>query len=59
MILLMWICQPLLIILNGIQKLFDDISPSPKEYMGLITKESIGVVAAIVPWNYPLWMAIW
>ena len=30
-----------------------------KEYMGLITKEPIGVVAAIVPWNYPLWMAIW
>ena len=25
----------------------------------MITKEPIGVVAAIVPWNYPLWMAIW
>ena len=42
-----------------IDKLFDDISPSSKEYMGLITKEPIGVIAAIVPWNYPLWMAIW
>ena len=34
-----------------IDKLFDDISPSSKEYMGLITKEPIGVVAAIVPWK--------
>ena len=24
----------------------------------MITKEPIGVVGAIVPWNYPLWMAI-
>ena len=30
-----------------IDKLFDDISPSSKEYMGLITKEPVGVVAAI------------
>ena len=25
----------------------------------MITKEPIGVVGAIVPWNYPLWMAVW
>jgi 4-guanidinobutyraldehyde dehydrogenase/NAD-dependent aldehyde dehydrogenase len=27
--------------------------------LGLVTREAIGVVAAIVPWNFPLMMASW
>ena len=42
-----------------IDKLYDDIAPTPYKTLAMITKEPIGVVAAIVPWNYPLWMAIW
>jgi 4-guanidinobutyraldehyde dehydrogenase/NAD-dependent aldehyde dehydrogenase len=42
-----------------IDKLYDDIAPTPKNIIGMITKEPIGVVGAIVPWNYPLWMAVW
>jgi len=42
-----------------IDKLYDDVAPTPYKTLALITKEPIGVVAAIVPWNYPLWMAIW
>ena len=42
-----------------IDKLYDDIAPTPYKTLALITKEPIGVVAGIVPWNYPLWMAIW
>ena len=42
-----------------IDKVYDDIAPTPNNFIGLITKEPIGVVGAIVPWNYPLWMAIW
>jgi len=41
-----------------IDKIYDDIAPTPQNFIGMITKEPIGVVGAIVPWNYPLWMAI-
>ena len=42
-----------------IDKIYDDIAPTADNFIGMITKEPIGVVGAIVPWNYPLWMAIW
>jgi 4-guanidinobutyraldehyde dehydrogenase/NAD-dependent aldehyde dehydrogenase len=42
-----------------IDKIYDDIAPTPQNIIGMITKEPIGVVGAIVPWNYPLWMAVW
>ena len=42
-----------------IDKVYDDIAPTPHNIVGMITKEPIGVVGAIVPWNYPLWMAVW
>ena len=42
-----------------IDKIYDDIAPTPQNFIGMITKEPIGVVGAIVPWNYPLWMAVW
>ena len=42
-----------------IDKVYDDIAPTPYNSLALVTKEPIGVVAAIVPWNYPLMMAVW
>ena len=42
-----------------IDKIYDDIAPTPQNFIGMITREPIGVVGAIVPWNYPLWMAVW
>ncbi len=33
--------------------------PSDNRFLCLVTREPIGVVTAITPWNYPLLMAIW
>ncbi len=37
--------------------------PSAGEYMpgqlSILRREPVGVVAAITPWNYPLWQAVW
>jgi acyl-CoA reductase-like NAD-dependent aldehyde dehydrogenase len=44
---------------EAIDKLYDEIAPSPKTALALITREPIGVVGAVVPWNFPLLMAAW
>ncbi len=38
-------------------KLYDEIGPTPPNYVGLITREPVGVVGAITPWNFPLSIA--
>jgi acyl-CoA reductase-like NAD-dependent aldehyde dehydrogenase len=44
---------------EAIDKLYDEIAPTPKTALGLITREPLGVVGAVVPWNFPLLMAAW
>ncbi len=44
---------------EAIDKIYDEVSPSQDHQLGLITREPVGVVAAIVPWNFPLNMACW
>ncbi len=44
---------------EAIDKMYDEIAPTGKEALGLITREPLGVVAAVVPWNFPLLMAAW
>src|SRR3979411_2179695 len=44
---------------EAIDKLYDEIAPTPKNALALITRESFGVVGAVVPWNFPLLMAAW
>ena len=44
---------------EAIDKIYDEVAPTDRAVLGLVTREPCGVVAAIVPWNYPLMMACW
>jgi 4-guanidinobutyraldehyde dehydrogenase / NAD-dependent aldehyde dehydrogenase len=44
---------------EAIDKIYDQIAPTPESSLALITREAVGVVGAIVPWNYPMLMASW
>ncbi|MHA4871327.1 aldehyde dehydrogenase [Duganella sp. PWIR1] len=44
---------------EAIDKIYDEIAPTADSSLALITREPVGVVAAIVPWNYPMLMAAW
>jgi gamma-glutamyl-gamma-aminobutyraldehyde dehydrogenase len=44
---------------EAIDKIFDAVAPTGPDALGLIVREPIGVVGAVVPWNFPLLMATW
>ena len=44
---------------EAIDKVYGEVAPTGPDEIGLITREPLGVVAAIVPWNFPLLMASW
>lgn len=44
---------------EAIDKVYDEVAPTGPDALGLITREPIGVVAAVVPWNFPMLMAAW
>lgn len=44
---------------EAIDKVYDEVAPTSKDYVALVTKEPLGVVAAVVPWNFPMLMAAW
>ncbi|MGR4001170.1 MAG: aldehyde dehydrogenase [Alphaproteobacteria bacterium] len=44
---------------EAIDKVYDEIAPTPPGTLAMIRREPLGVVGAVVPWNYPLDMATW
>jgi len=42
-----------------IDKVYDEMAPVGRSNLAMINREPVGVVAAVVPWNFPLLMASW
>ncbi|HET7794531.1 MAG TPA: aldehyde dehydrogenase, partial [Rhizobacter sp.] len=44
---------------EAVDKRYDEVAPTPASALALITREPMGVIGAVVPWNYPMIMAAW
>ena len=44
---------------EAIDKTHDEIAPAPRSALALVTREPLGVIGAVVPWNYPLIISSW
>ncbi|NHB76308.1 aldehyde dehydrogenase family protein [Rhodobacter calidifons] len=44
---------------EAIDKLSGEIAPTDPAFLGLVHREPVGVVGAIVPWNFPLMIGAW
>ena len=44
---------------EAVDKIYDEVAATPHDELGLVTREAVGVVAAIVPWNFPMIMTCW
>ncbi len=40
-------------------KIYDQLSPSGSGVVSMIEREALGVIGAVLPWNFPLLMAAW
>ena len=44
---------------EAIDKIYDQTSPTGDDAISMIVREPIGVVGAVLPWNFPLMMMAW
>ncbi len=44
---------------EAIDKIYDQVGPNGDDAISMIVREPIGVVAAVLPWNFPLMMLAW
>ena len=44
---------------EAIDKIYDEVAPTGPDDVVMLVREPLGVVGAVVPWNFPLLMASW
>ena len=44
---------------EALDKIYGEIASTPSDILGMIHKEPVGVVGAIIPWNFPLMIGAW
>jgi len=44
---------------EAVDKIYDEIAPTAASALALVTREPMGVIGVVVPWNYPMIMAAW
>lgn len=44
---------------EAIDKIYGEVAPTSSDLTTLVMREPLGVVGAVVPWNYPLSMTAW
>jgi gamma-glutamyl-gamma-aminobutyraldehyde dehydrogenase len=40
-------------------KIYDQMSSAPYDVVSMIVREPIGVVGGVIPWNFPIFVAMW
>ncbi|MEM7360216.1 MAG: aldehyde dehydrogenase [Pseudomonadota bacterium] len=44
---------------ESIDKIYDQVAPAGDDVVAMIVREPIGVVACVLPWNFPILMMAW
>jgi 4-guanidinobutyraldehyde dehydrogenase / NAD-dependent aldehyde dehydrogenase len=44
---------------EAIDKVYDEVAPTDPSSVVMVVREPLGVIGAVVPWNFPLMMASW
>ncbi|SMX44699.1 aldehyde dehydrogenase [Octadecabacter ascidiaceicola] len=44
---------------EALDKIYGEIAPTASDILGMVHKEPVGVVGAIIPWNFPMMIGAW